>query len=406
MKTNFSLLFYVKRPKNQQKRIVPVYVRITVSGQRSETTTGVNCDLDRWNSKTGRQTGNKEEVKIFNAYLDNLQSDIYKAHKNLSESSGEITAESIRCKWLGIETEIHTIAEAIQLHNQKMEALIGNGYALGTLKRFQVLERHVLAFLEKKYRTKDMNIKKINRPFVNDFEFFLRTENKCSGNTAAKYLKNFGKILRITLASGWIDRDPMFGFKIKMKPVERPFLSQEELNSLARKEFSTERLSQVRDVFLFCCLTGLAYSDVEKLSLSNIQIGIDGSSWIYTNRTKTGVRSAVPLLASAVVILDRYKDNPYCASKGRVLPVSSNQKMNEYLKEIAILCGIEKHLSSHIARHTFATTVTLLNGVPIESVSKMLGHTNIKTTQIYAKVLDIKVSADMALLKEKFFIIQ
>ncbi|MFC4143558.1 site-specific integrase [Pedobacter mendelii] len=406
MKTNFSLLFYVKRPKNQQKKIVPVYVRITVSGQRSETTTGVNCDLDRWNPKTGRQIGSKEEVKIFNAYLDNLQSEIYKAHKNLSESSEEITAESIRCKWLGIEKEIHTVMEAVMLHNQNMEALIGNGYAIGTLKRFQVLERHVLAFLEKKYCTKDMNIKKINRPFINDFEFFLRTENKCSGNTAAKYLKNFGKILRITLASGWIDKDPIFGYKINMKPVERPFLSNEELNILARKKFSTERLSQVRDIFLFCCLTGLAYSDVEKLSLSNIQIGIDGSSWIYTNRTKTGVRSAVPLLPSAVVILDRYQDNAYCINKGRVLPVSSNQKMNEYLKEIAILCGIEKHLSSHIARHTFATTVTLLNGVPIESVSKMLGHTNIKTTQIYAKVLDIKVSADMALLKEKFSILQ
>ncbi|QPH38590.1 site-specific integrase [Pedobacter endophyticus] len=406
MKTNFSMLFYVKRPKNQQKRIVPVYVRITVSGKRSETTTGVNCDLDRWNPKTGRQIGNKEEVKIFNAYLDNLQSEIYKAHKNLSESSEEITAESIRCKWLGIEKEVHTVMDAMKLHNQKMEALIGNGYAIGTLKRFQVLERHVQAFLEKEYRTKDMNIKKINRPFITDFEFFLRTENRCSANTAAKYLKNFGKILRITLASGWIDRDPMFGYKIKMKPVERPFLTDDELNSLARKKFSTERLSQVRDIFLFCCLTGLAYSDVEKLSLSNIQIGIDGSNWIYTNRTKTGVRSAVPLLASAVVILDRYKDNAYCTNKGRVLPVSSNQKMNEYLKEIAILCGIEKHLSSHIARHTFATTVTLLNGVPIESVSKMLGHTNIKTTQIYAKILDIKVSADMALLKEKFSILQ
>jgi len=406
MKTNFSLLFYVKRPKNQQKRIVPVYVRITVSGRRSETTTGVNCDLDRWNPRTGRQIGSKEDVKNFNAYLDNIQSEIYLAHKSLSEMAEEITAESIKYRWLGTETNGHTIMEAVKLHNQNMEALIGNGYAVGTLKRFQVLERHVLAFLEKKYCCKDMNIKKINRAFINDFEFFLRTENKCSGNTAAKYIKNFGKILRITLASGWIEKDPMFGFKIKMKPVERPFLSHEELNSLAIKKFSSDRLSQVRDIFLFCCLTGLAYSDVEKLSLSNIQIGIDGSSWIYTNRTKTGVRSAVPLLASAVLILDRYKDNAYCLTKDRVLPVSSNQKMNEYLKEIAILCGIDKHLSSHIARHTFATTVTLLNGVPIESVSKMLGHTSIKTTQIYAKVLDIKVSADMALLREKFSFLQ
>ncbi|UKT63060.1 site-specific integrase [Pedobacter mucosus] len=406
MKTNFSLLFHAKRPKNQQKRIVPIYVRITVAGLRSETTTGVNCDLDRWNPKTGRQIGSKEDAKNFNGYLDNIRAEIYQAHKSLSESTEEITAESIKCKWLGTESEIHTVMEAVKLHNQKMEALIGSGYALGTLKRFQVLERHVSAFLQKKHKLSDLNIKKINRPFISDFEFFLRTENKCSGNTAAKYLKNFGKILRISIVLGWIDIDPMFGYKFKMKPVERPFLSHEELLRLAVKKFSTERLSQVRDIFLFCCLTGLAYSDVEKLSLANIQMGIDGGTWIYTNRTKTGTRSAVPLLASAVVILDRYKDNPYCTNKDRALPVLSNQRMNEYLKEIAILCGIDKHLSSHIARHTFATTVTLLNGVPIESVSKMLGHTNIKTTQIYAKVIDIKVSADMVLLKERFSIVQ
>jgi len=172
--------------------------------------------------------------------------------------------------------------------------------------------------------------------------------------------------------------------------------------SALQKQFLSERLSQVRDVFLFCCFTGLAYSDVYKLRLSNITKGIDGNRWIFTNRTKTGTRSAIPLLPSATTILDRYSDNPYCISKDRAIPVSSNQKMNEYLKEIATLCDINKPLSSHIARHTFATTVTLLNGVPIESVSKMLGHTSIRTTQIYAKVLDIKVSADMALLREKY----
>jgi len=194
----------------------------------------------------------------------------------------------------------------------------------------------------------------------------------------------------------------MFGYRLKSKNVERSFLTQDELTKISNKQFLTERLGQVRDVFIFCCFTGLAYSDIEKLSLSNIRTGVDGKKWVYTNRTKTGTRSAVPLLSPAIAILERYSDHPYCIIKDRAMPVSSNQKMNEYLKEIAAVCEIDKPLSSHIARHTFATTVTLLNGVPMESVSKMLGHTNIRTTQIYAKVLDIKVSADMAPLNNKY----
>ncbi|KQM76629.1 hypothetical protein ASE74_19445 [Pedobacter sp. Leaf216] len=254
----------------------------------------------------------------------------------------------------------------------------------------------------------------------------------------------------------------MFGYKLKSKNVERSFLTEDELTKISEKQFLTERLSQVRDVFIFCCFTGLAYSDIEKLSLSNIKTGLDGKKWVYINfccftglaysdieklslsniktgldgkkwvyinRTKTGTRSAVPLLTPAIAVLEKYIDHPYCITKDRALPVSSNQKMNEYLKEIATVCEIDKPralpvssnqkmneylkeiatvceidkpLSSHIARHTFATTVTLLNGVPMESVSKMLGHTNIRTTQIYAKVLDIKVSADMAILNDKY----
>ncbi|WP_449435065.1 site-specific integrase [Pedobacter steynii] len=230
----------------------------------------------------------------------------------------------------------------------------------------------------------------------------MRSVNGCANNTTVRYLKSLGKILRISLSLKWIDSDPMFGYKLKSKNVERSFLTEDELTKISEKHFLTERLSQVRDVFIFCCFTGLAYSDIEKLSLSNIKTGVDGKKWVCINRTKTGTRSAIPLLLPAIEVLERYSDHLYCVIKDRALPVSSNQKMNEYLKEIATVCGIDKPLSSHIARHTFATTVTLVNGVPMESVSKMLGHTNIRTTQIYAKVLDIKVSADMAILNDKY----
>ncbi|MEO6282062.1 MAG: site-specific integrase [Dyadobacter sp.] len=188
-------------------------------------------------------------------------------------------------------------------------------------------------------------------------------------------------------------------FKGKYKKVDKAILTRTELELMADKEFASDRLAQVRDTFLFCCFTGLAYSDIQKLQRSQITRGIDGEQWIFSQRTKTNVKSHIPLLQEALEIIDRYKDHPLCESRGLVLPVPSNQKMNDYLKEIAIICGINKVLTSHVARHKFATTVTLQNGVPIESISKMLGHTNIRTTQIYAKILNTKVSEDMQALK-------
>lgn len=402
MKTNFSLLFYIKKQKNYLTGTAPIYLRITVAGKRSEITSGRECEPERWNAKTGRMSGTKQDTRNFNAYLDTLQHQVYQAHKDLTESNEAITADSIKNRFIGKDEKSHTLLEAIKDHNQKMRALIDNGYAIGTLNRFTVLERHVISFLQERYKVTDLNAKKIDHAFIADFEFYLRTEKSCAHNTAIKHVKNLGKILRIYLSLNWIDRDPMFGYKLKSKNVERPFLTEDELKRIAAKEFSTERLLKVRDVFLFCCFTGLAYADVQKLKLSNIAKGVDGNKWIFTNRKKTNTRTAIPLLPSAVTILDRYADCPYCVSSDKAMPVATNQKMNEYLREIAGLCGIDKELSMHIARHTFATTVTLLNGVPIESVSKMLGHTSIRTTQIYAKVLDIKVGEDMAAVRKKY----
>lgn len=391
----------MKKPKNYVSGAAPIYLRITVAGKRSEITTGRECEPKQWNSKTGRLSGTKEDVKSLNAYLDNLQAMVYQAHKLLTEAGVEVTSESIKNKFTGKEAQAHTLLEAVKDHNTKMKALVGIEYASGTLKRFEVLERHLVAFMQDQYKVKDMSVKKIDHAFISGFEFYLRTENRCANNTTIRYLKNFGKIIRICLSLKWMDHDPMLGYKLKSKPVERPYLTEGELQRIADKQFSTLRLMQVRDVFLFCCYTGLAYADVQKLKLSDVSKGIDGNRWIFTNRKKTGSRSAIPLLPTAIVILDRYSENVYCVNQDKAMPVASNQKLNEYLKEIATLCEIDKPLSSHIARHTFATTVTLLNGVPIESVSKMLGHTSIRTTQIYAKVLDIKVSEDMALLREK-----
>jgi len=405
MKTNFSLLFYLKKPKNYLNGAVPVYLRVTVNGKPVEMSTGKKCTPTLWNGKAGHMEGTKAEVKMFNAYLDKMKADVSAAHTLLCLENAELTAESIKCRYFGKSDHAHTLLEAIKIHNNNMEALVGRDYAPGTLKRFEVLERHVLEFLSFQYSKNDINIKSIDHQFISAFDFYLRTEKANTNNTAIKHLKNLGKIVRICMANKWISSDPFFGYKLKSKEVHRNYLTAAELKLIVEKDFTTPRLSQVRDFFLFSCYTGLSYADVQKLKPSDINTGGDGEQWIITYRQKTNTRAAIPLLPVAKEILDRYKHHPVCLNQNKALPVSSNQKMNEYLVEIAALAGVAKILGNRIAKRTFATTVTLMNGVPIESVSKMLGHTNIRTTQLYAKILDEKVGNDMAPLREMFAVV-
>jgi integrase len=404
MKTNFSVLFFLKKPKNYKKGAVCfIFLRITVDGVRAEMSTSRNCEPERWNAKAGKVIGTKEDVKTLNAYLENMKAEVYTAHTLLSADEAEITSDSVKRKYLGKEEKTHTILEAIKTHNTKMKALVEKDeYAPGTLRRFEVLERHVEDYIAVKYNKTDFNVKSIDHEFIEGFDFYLHTTKWNGANTASKHLKNLGKIVRICLKYKWISTDPFFGYKLKSKPVLRTYLTLDELQRISDKVFSTARLSQVRDFFLFSCYTGLSYIDVYKLKLSEIRIGIDGEKWLFSYRKKTGIRVAVPLLPLACDILDRYKDDPLCVNQDRALPLSSNQKMNEYLEEVAVLSDVAHTLGNRIAKRTFATTVTLLNGVPIESVSKMMGHTNIRTTQLYAKMLDEKVSSDMATLKGKF----
>lgn len=405
MKTNFSLLFYLKKSKNHQKGPVPVYMRITVEGKRAEVAIGRECEPSEWNIGSGRVKGTREKARAINAHLDNLQSRIYEACNTLEKAEIEVTATGLKDVFIGKVEKPRMLMEIFAEHNQKVEALIGNGFAQGTLERYRTSLKHTRDFLQWKYNLTDISIKRVDHDFITSYEFYLLSERKCANNSAVKYIKNFKKIIRICLASGWITRDPFVNYKSKVRPVERVFLNEEELQEISNKVFATERMNQVRDIFIFSCFTGLAYVDVKKLRRSEIVKGGDGEMWIYTKRQKTSTPTRVPLLPSALSLLNKYAAHPACANEDKALPVTSNQKMNAYLKEIADVCGINKELTFHIARHTFATTVTLLNGVPIESVSKMLGHTNIKTTQHYAKILDVKVGADMALIRDKYKVV-
>jgi site-specific recombinase XerD len=334
--------------------------------------------------------------------IDSFKMKAFELQRELMQEGKEVSLDAIKAKWYGTSVEkSRMIIDVFKEHNAQMKALIGKEFAPKTFERYETSLKHTVAYMQWKYQVSDMDIKKLNYEFISNYEFYLKAERKCDHNTTVKYLSNFKKIVHICIKNGWLERDPFVGFKLTKREVERPFLVQEELNKIIDKDFSIERLKQVRDIFIFCCYTGLAYADVKKLSRDEITTGIDGEKWIWTNRQKTETATRIPLLPQALEIINRYKDELVCLNQGRILPVLSNQKMNGYLKEIADACGITKKMTFHTARHTFATTVTLSNGVPIETVSKMLGHRNLKTTQHYAKILDIKVGADMRVLRER-----
>ncbi|HAE66503.1 site-specific integrase [Sphingobacterium multivorum] len=401
MSTNYSLLFYLKKPKNYVSGSKPIYMRITVDGIPKEVSTGRECDPSKWNSKANRAKGTTEAVKTLNFYLDTLVSKISTIHTVMTAATEEITAESIKLRYQGKDIKRKQFLDVFKEHNKQMEALLGNGFKPNTLKGYKTSLLHICGYLEKEYRSQDIDTRKIDHAFVTGYEFFLRATMDCSAVSAAKYIKHLRKIIKICIAHRWITDDPFAFYKIKAKAKEKEFLTDAELRRIEEKLFKIPRLAHVRDIFVFCCYTGLSYADVKKLKWTDIAEGVDGKLWIFTNREKTETSSNIPLLPKALEIIERYRDYPPCVSKDMVLPVLSNQKMNSYLKEIADLCEITKELTFHKSRHTFATSVTLANSVPIETVSKMLGHTDIKTTQHYAKLLDNRVAVDMERLKRK-----
>jgi len=402
MKTIFSVLFYLKRARNYQTGPVPVYMRITVNGKRSELTTGRECEPSQWIPSAGRMKGTKENVKTFNNYLDTLRAQVDDAHSAMIKAQESITAESLKNRFMGKEESPKMLIEVFEEHNRRFEKLVGKEATKGTLSRYKISLSHTQRFLKWRYDLTDISLRKVDHQFITDYDFWLRSERNCGNNSAVKYIRNFKKIIQISLDNGWIDRNPFVKYKGKVKRVHRACLEQKDLTAIELKEFSSTRLEQIRDIFLFSCYTGLAYADIKKLHRRDLTDRYDGEIWIMTNRQKTDIPTRVPLLPMAIELMRKYEHHPRCSNTGLIFPVPSNQKVNEYLKEIAELCGIKKTaLTFHIARHTFATTVTLANDVPIESVSAMLGHANIKTTQEYAKVLNMKLSKDMLLLKHK-----
>jgi site-specific recombinase XerD len=398
------LLFFLKKPKNYTFGNMPIYMRITVEGQSKEMTTSRHCDPKIWDQKAGKAYGKSEYLKELNNHLSTLQVKVYEARLLLIERNKPVSAEVIKNMLIGKVEKSKMILEIFKYHNDQMASLLNSEYAPGTLERYKTSLEHTRSFIKWKYGVEDFEINQLNFEFASEYEFWLKTVRKCNHNTTIKYISNLKKIVNGCIRRGWLTRDPFLGFKMSKREVEIIPLSREEVKAIDEKIFPCGRLGQVRDIFLFCCFTGFAHADIKKLKRSEIVIGVDGEKWIFTNRQKTETSSRIPLLPQSISIMEKYNNHVQCLNEDRLLPVLSNQKMNAYLKEIADVCNINKNLTFHIARHTFATTVTLSNGVPIETVSKMLGHKNLRTTQHYAKILDTKVSNDMKQLKEKLSI--
>ncbi len=396
-----NILFYPKKSERNDDGMVMLYARITINGKRGEFSLGRRIDEQRWDSRGGKLRGTTTEVSNFNRFLDNVKNRLYDIYDSLLKEREDISATIIKNIYLGKEGKEYMLLEIFQEHNDEIESLLGKGFTIGTLQRYKAAYKHVSAYIVQNYHRNDIPVRRVDHKFIKGLEFFLKSQRNCEHNTATKYVVNFKKIIRIALANEWITKDPFFNWKASWKTKEKQYLTQAELDALRDKKSFLPRLDLVRDVFVFCCYTGLAYSDVQQLKEEHIIIGVNGGRWIKMPRKKTKAISSIPLLAPAEEIILKYSEHPYVLDGKGVLPVLTNQKSNAYLKEIADVCGINKNLTTHLARHTFATTVTLSNGVSISTVSKMLGHRSLKTTQIYAKVLDNKIAEEMDRLKEK-----
>lgn len=399
-RTTFGLLFYIRRDKTNKKGEAPVFMRLTINGERADASIKRFIEPHAWNSAKGKANEKSRGGKDLNLYLDAISANILRIQRDLELDKKEVSAQIILNRYLGKEqSDRHTLMEVFRAHNEKCRALSGISLAPGTVIRYETSLRLTEAFLRTTYKKEDCYLDEITHQFVEDYDFYLRTVRRCCHNTTTKYLLNFKKIIRIALAKGWMKKDPFAQVHFHFEPVEREFLEKQELKAMLNKEITITRLAQVRDIFCFCCLTGLAFMDVQQLKPEHLVADIHGKIWIRKARQKTKNMCNIPLLDEAQKIIDRYRDHPYCQTHGVLLPVCSNQKMNSYLKELADICGIRKNLSTHCARHTFAT-LTLASGATIDNVAKMLGHANVNMTRRYAKVLDSSIMRDMEVVAE------
>jgi integrase len=405
MQTNstFSVIFFTRKSRSTSNKL-SIYVRITVTGQRSEISLKRTILFKDWDSSKNRGRGSSYKIRVLNTYLDQVYSRLLDCHNQLLEESKIITATAIKVRYLGEDDTNKTLNDLTTYHNDHMLTVL----KYGTMKNYYTTEKYLQKFLSLELKASDIYLKQLNYRFICDFEHYLRNfkntkkQLMMTNNGVMKHLERFKKIINLAIKLEWMNKNPFQQFQLKFDKYDREYLTERELHVLENIHYANERLEKVKDCFIFSCYTGLSFIDVKGLTKKQITLGIDNSYWIFTKREKTDETVKVPILPKAMEILEKYKTNVETDFNEALLPLSSNQKTNSYLKEIAKDCGIEKNLTFHVARHTFATSVMLSNGVPIETVSKLLGHTKLSTTQIYARVVETKISEDISNLLLRF----
>ena len=401
-RNTLSVLFIIKKAKLLKNGEAPICMRITVNKRVAEVMIKRSIPIDLWNQKKECSKGKDRIATELNHYINTVRAKVLQIHRELEIDNKPITADIIKDCFYGRDKVQRSLLEVYAEHNEKCRALIGKEYTKSTVTKFDTSINRLKEYIRSCYHRDDIMLAELDGQFIRDFDFWLKTEKHCQNNSALKHLKNLKKVVRIALANDWIKKDPFYGIHFKQEEVNVEFLSREELDILMNKEFAIQRLEQVRDIFIFCCFTALAFVDVQQLSREHLTKDNNGALWIRKARQKTNQMCNIPVLSIPQRILRKYEDNAECIKKGVLLPVISNQRMNAYLKEIADLCGITKRLTTHVARHTAATVVFLANDVSMENVSKILGHSNIKMTQHYAKVLDSSIMRDMFNVEKNF----
>ncbi len=401
--SSFTILFWIHGHRADKNNLSPIYARITIGGQKVVMGVNQKVDINSWDPQRQKAKGSNPTSKSINAYLDELRAELIFCYRELKSEHRQVTPQLLKARYLGEDKKTKSLRDIIAFHNEKMASKL----CAKTLCHFKTSQNYLVAYLEREYKRKDIGLDELDYAFVLGFEHFLRGyrpdhyQGSIGNNTVMKHIQRLRKMVTLAYHMEWIARDPFTKFKPKVEKKEREFLTAEELKSIEDMHTPIERIETVKDLFIFSCYTGISYGDIMDLTVASIVIGMDGRKWIMSKRNKTGTPFKIPLLSVAEGLIEKYKNHDRTRYSDRLLPKLSNQKLNGYLKEIADRCAIHKNLTFHMARHTFATTVTLSNGVPIETVSKLLGHTKMATTQIYAKVIERKVSEDMEKLRAK-----
>jgi site-specific recombinase XerD len=403
-KLDFLKISFIIRKDRLQEGQAPIYLQLFLDSQRARISINQKIDVDLWDETFGRVKGNNAKANHLNEYLDKIKLDAMRAYNDLKLGGEEVSIELLR-KVLSGESEVakKKIFEVAEIYNMHSSKLIGIEINQRTWERYKAYAQKIAEFIKINLNQDDVYIHQLKYSFIVEYEFYLKTVVKIHQNTIVKYIRYLNRLMEFAVNHEWAEKNIFQNFKVTVKESKREYLTSEELRRIMDKEIKINRLQEVRDCFVFCCYTGYAYKDAAELTRGHIVTGIDGKKWIYTSRQKTDNVSNVPLLEPALDIIRKYENHPICSNKNRLLPMKSNQKLNVYLKELADICDITKPMTMHIARHTFATTVLLANGVSMEATSKMLGHSSIKTTQIYGKIVESRVSSEMDNLSNKLF---